>query len=444
MEALRTLKDKWDAMDGIFSLQFFNALRQASLLLGSVLIARSGLNLAEIGTFETLQFLNFLFTFVWYTGLFSAYLRKAGEETSFLTLHSVLPFFIVFFFSLLVGILIFMTGPFWRSFFDLDLSSSIFFYFLVYMVTQIPVFFLPVLLMVWEQKNLSVAFSLLYFLAYAVFFLVYYLVGEGIELLLMGMAGVNTLFFLLSLLLVGIIKNTNWLLQTGFLTKWLFSSLPLMLYSFLGSLAFFFDNWWINHWFQDKEVYALFRYGARELPFVQTFVITLGSGMVFQLAKDPKMALGMLRKKTSAVLRWLGPLCLLLTLMSPFLFQWLYGSPFKESAFVFNMYLLLLFSRLFYSQSLVLAWGDHRILVLFTFFELIINVGLSILWIQSWGVMGVVMATVIAFFFEKIALAVYVAQKHKVNPKAYLPIWHYLGTFALVIVFNLLSHWFLQ
>jgi O-antigen/teichoic acid export membrane protein len=444
MEALKSFKEKWGARDGIFSLQLFNALRQASLLLGSVLIARSGLNLAEIGIFETLQFLNFLFTFVWHTGLFSAYLRKAGEESSPLTLHSAFPFLIVFFFSLLVGILIFISGPFWRSFFDLDISPTIFTSFLVYMVTQIPVFFLPILLMVWSKKNLSATFSLLYFFAYGVFFLFYYLLGEGLELLLMGMAGVNTLFFILSLLIVGFLKSTNWLVQKGFVKEWIFSSLPLMLYSLLGSLAFLFDNWWINEWYQDKEVYALFRYGARELPFVQTFVITLGSGMVFQLAKNPKVALGDLRRKTLEVLSWVGPLCLLLTLLSPILFQWVYGFQFKESAFVFNLYLLLLFSRLFYSQSLVLAWGGNRVLVVVTFVELVINVGLSMLWIKNWGIMGVVMATVTAFFFEKIALAIYIVCKYKVQPKAYLPVWYYLGTFALVTAFNLLTYAFFK
>jgi len=444
MKAWSFLRSKMEARDGIFSLQFFNALRQMAVLLGSIAIARSSLTLEEVGTFETLQFLNFLFTFVWYSALFTAYLRRTGEESSVRVLNSAFPLVFMLLVSAVLGGAILFSGHFWLSFSGLNLSNDAFAYFIIYVIVQIPIFFLPAMLMVWEEKILSTVFSFLYFSVFAIFFLGYYFFGEGLDQLLLGLSSLHFIFLMGTFAALVKVKNITFQLHVNFIKEWISSSLPLMLYSFLGSLAFLFDNWWINYWYDDKEVFAIFRYGARELPFVQTFIITLGSGMVYHLAKNPNHALESLKTKTSKVLKWLGPLALLLTLISPFVFQWVYGQAFKESAFIFNMYLLILFSRLLYSQTLVLAWGNNKILVGITFVELIINVLLSILWIETLGIWGVVLATLIAFFVEKISLMIYVAWKYKVKPSSYVPVYYYLGTFVIIIAVNLTTYFFLR
>ena len=104
---------------------------------------------------------------------------------------------------------------------------------------------------------------------------------------------------------------------------------------------------------------------------------------------------------------WMFPLTVGLLLSGYFLFPLVYGRSFLESAGVFNLYLLLITSRLLFPQTILLALKKTRIQLIASILELTLNVGLSLLLAQAWGIRGVALATVAAYAFERIFLMTY-------------------------------------
>jgi len=113
-----------------------------------------------------------------------------------------------------------------------------------------------------------------------------------------------------------------------------------------------------------------------------------------------------------------------------------FNPQFKESATIFNIYLLLIISRLLFPQTLLIAKKMNRLIVQASFFEIIINVGMSIWLAQVMGIMGVAYATVIAYLFEKIYLVIACKRKLNISLGQYLPLkLYFIASSLLVIVF---------
>jgi len=82
--------------------------------------------------------------------------------------------------------------------------------------------------------------------------------------------------------------------------------------------------------------------------------------------------------------------------------------------------LLIISSRILLPQVIILAKQHNYILVLSAIIEVLVNLGLSIYWVQDYGLEGIAFATVCAYFVNKIILITYnFIQFH-------IPIWDYL------------------
>ncbi|MCD6346395.1 MAG: polysaccharide biosynthesis C-terminal domain-containing protein, partial [Bacteroidales bacterium] len=115
-----------------------------------------------------------------------------------------------------------------------------------------------------------------------------------------------------------------------------------------------------------------------------------------------------LKERSVRIANWLFPLTMGLMLVSYLLFPLLYAERFIVSAGVFNVYLLLIITRLLFPQTILLAYKKTSVLMLASGFELLVNVGLSLIFVQLFGLMGVAYATLAAYLLERIILVVYV------------------------------------
>jgi O-antigen/teichoic acid export membrane protein len=113
-------------------------------------------------------------------------------------------------------------------------------------------------------------------------------------------------------------------------------------------------------------------------------------------------------------------------LASPWLFATVYGEVFRESAAVFNVYLLVLSSRIILPQTILYGYQKGSVLMLITGLELIFNVVLSLILVQYWGLTGIAWATVVAFLLGKGLMILYNWKKLTLSPLRYLPIRHFL------------------
>jgi len=212
---------------------------------------------------------------------------------------------------------------------------------------------------------------------------------------------------------------------------------PLALAALLSHSATYLDSFLVDHFFEDQ--FANFRYGARELPLILLLANGLSivrSGDIAEALKGNQLqpSLDLLKSGGQRLIYWLFPLSLILLFSSDFLFTSVFGESFSGAVPVFDVYLLLVIPRLLFPQSVVRAYQKTKWMTFSSGVELILNVGLSLLGLYFWGLVGIAAATVVAYFVEKLILVV-LAQKHLgIKASAYTPVPHWILWSALLVL----------
>jgi len=211
-------------------------------------------------------------------------------------------------------------------------------------------------------------------------------------------------------------------------------SLPLILNVLLGSVMDMIDGLFVAHYFEES-FFPIFRYGAREMPFSTLLFSSLSAALIPLLIKDGMSSI-QVKIRVTNLMHWVFPLAIILMFISPMIFPLVYHPRFQQSAFIFNIYLLILTSRVLIPQAYNFALHQHRIIVWTSVFEIIINIFLSFWWVQYWGVYGLAMATVVAYFVQKLILIIYNKQVNHISLGQYLPMkWYLIYTCLMVLSF---------
>lgn len=126
-------------------------------------------------------------------------------------------------------------------------------------------------------------------------------------------------------------------------------------------------------------------------------------------------------------------------MFSHWLYPKIFNPDFSESAVIFNIYLLLIISRLVFPHTLLIGMKKTKIVMYASVAELILNVFLSIIFIRIWGIVGVAFATVIAFAFQKTIWLTYNKTALGISPKDYIPLKTLsIYSFITLVVFFLM------
>jgi O-antigen/teichoic acid export membrane protein len=234
-----------------------------------------------------------------------------------------------------------------------------------------------------------------------------------------------------------LIKNSEINFSFNFVKEHLRLGTPLILAAFLSGSSQFVDGFIVTSRF-DENTFAIFRYGARELPLAMLLANALSNAMLTDFADKNKIDenLVKLKKSVTRLMHVLFPVTAVLLLISHPVFPIIFNPQFAESATIFNVYLLLIISRLLLPQTLLNGMQITKPIMYSALFELILNVGFSLLLVQYFGIAGIAFATFIAYLFEKIYLAVVVKRRLNIPLKAYLPINSYfLYAVGISIIF---------
>ena len=217
-------------------------------------------------------------------------------------------------------------------------------------------------------------------------------------------------------------------------------ALPLVLYALSGGLMDYADGYIVSIFFGEDQ-FALYRYGAREFPVNALIIGGLVSGLIPKYRTSGGINPADLKNEINRLMRILFPLNCLLLLISPLLYTWLFNAEFTLSARIFNIYALTLVSRVVINQVYLYVFHHNWVLMISTIGEVVINVILSIILLQSMGLIGVPVATAIAYLLHKIFLVVFVQTRMKVSLAEYAPVRQYtLYTVAMVACF-LAAEW---
>ncbi|MGB4961124.1 MAG: polysaccharide biosynthesis C-terminal domain-containing protein, partial [Saprospiraceae bacterium] len=226
------------------------------------------------------------------------------------------------------------------------------------------------------------------------------------------------------------------------LSGFLVFSLPLMVNMLLGSAMDIIDGTLVSHFFS-AEYFPVFRYGARELPLSGLLFSSLSAAMIPVLISNG-LSDGRIKERVTALMHFLFPITILLMWLSPFLFPIFYDAAFKESAYIFNIYLLLLCSRVLLPQSYNFALHQHKIVIFSSIIEILFNVVLSLWWVKIWGIQGLAMATVVSYFIQKIILIAYNKHCNNIPLHQYLDVKKYLFYSLLTLISFVLTLQFMQ
>lgn len=386
------------------ALQLFHALRQGSTLLISILLAQSALATESIGTYEQLLFIGYALSFFWLDGLIQSmltlYPKQAEAERPAFRMQAYLLFLVLS--VLLWGVLRVGEGrivPFLTS----NESLPYFDLFTAYLALNLPTYLLEHFFQLDQRPPRIVAFGLLSFAGQLLVVIMPVWLGWDFRwsfVGLLGLGGVKHLW-----LLVYLAGNARWSWNGRRMQQWLVLAAPLIAYALLGGLAQTFDGWLVNYAFEgDRSRFAIWRYGARELPFSLAMVGAFNTAFLPILSDNMEAGLNQMKRQSRWLFHLLFPVTMVLLLTSRWWFPWLFSEDFTASVPVFNLFLLIVISRLIFSRTILMALQANTAILYISLVELLINVGLSFALVGPMGLAGIALATVIAFTFEKIML----------------------------------------
>jgi O-antigen/teichoic acid export membrane protein len=181
---------------------------------------------------------------------------------------------------------------------------------------------------------------------------------------------------------------------------------PLILGLLISGSADYIDSFLVIHFF-GNEAFAIFKYGAKEFPLSLLLANSLSLAMVSQIAKQEKkeIAFQELKQQSSRLMNVLFPVTWIFLIASKFLYPIIFSQVFEQSASIFNIYLLLIISRMIFPQSVVLALQRRDIILNTAYWEITINVFSSLILMWKFGIIGIAYGTVVAFLSEKLILA---------------------------------------
>ena len=234
-----------------------------------------------------------------------------------------------------------------------------------------------------------------------------------------------------------LMKHSTISVQTRMSKDFLLKAMPIMFSILLAGSMEYINSYIVKYNFAEDQ-FAIFRYGARELPIFLIFANSLSnifSGEIARYNQEGKIDEGLAKLKQSGVklMRWMFPLSILLMYVSPYMFKYLYNDEFIEGYKIFNIYLLLIISRMLFPQTVIMGLMKNRIFYLISTNYLVIN-GLLVFWfIYLFGITGIAYATVISYLIEKIMLVIY-CRMEGINLKRYTVISEYLIYSAITII----------
>ncbi|MFK7772425.1 MAG: polysaccharide biosynthesis C-terminal domain-containing protein [Saprospiraceae bacterium] len=419
------------------ALQGSQIMRQGAAILISILLAKSVLTSEEIGTFEMLTFIGATLSFFWIAGLNQGILpffpklnstdRRPFIFNIFLLFCAISTFVIVLLFLLENSITQLLVGqeslPFvkWYS---------------IYLLFFMPSFLVDYIYLVNNRAKEILVFGVVVFTLQVLVVFIPLILGKGLLGSIQGLIGLGIFRFLWLLKVVFDFGKVEW--KGEIMNDYLKLSIPLILYALLSGFPTVFDSWVVGWFYEDKSTFAIFRYGARELPLAIALANALSMAMIPEIVKNHNNAFTHLKNKTLSLFHWLFPLSIILMLTSFWWFPRVFNPDFIESASVFNVFLLVIISRLIFPQTILIALGKTKMVFYISILETILNIILSVILVQYFGLIGIAFGTVLAYLFEKIAIAIYLFFQHGISFSKYTPV----GWFIFYSILLLTSYFF--
>jgi hypothetical protein len=434
------------------ALQINQVLRQGSLILISILLAKSGLPMTDIGIYESLIFVGTTMTFFWINALTQGILaffstntyrtsriNQEGEagNTRFniflifnflnIGLFIILLFFKSSILSLLIG------KP------DLPHFNLYIFYILI----NLPPLALESFWTIDNKPYHIIAYAFISHIGLPLAMIIPIWLGYDLATSICAMIGIATIRY--TWLIINVLQLEKWQIDITLMRSFLRLCTPLMGYFILAGLSTAFSGWLINWYYQSNlDTFVIYRFGAREFPLSLALLMGLSNAVVpLLVSNDEKNTLNTegvlyLKKKSLQLWHWLFPISILLMIFSKGLFGLIFNPNFVASAAVFNVFLMFLIVRALFPQSIVLVLKETKVMLWISLCETFLIIILCSILVFPFGMIGVAWGIFIGYLFEKIALIIFLQKKYHIAWSSYTNTkWFWLYSLFLIITYCL-------
>lgn len=394
-----------------------------------ILLVKLGYTADEVSSIEWVLFLVYACSFFWTNGLRSAlssYWDSISQEERGVLIHNIFYFFFVT--ALLIGLAFYV---FYRDVHWIWL--------LLYLIFSIPAMLSEHTLLLRDRAKYLSSYALVIHGLYVVLTLVAAWTYRSVEAVLVALVIWAVIKFIWTWFIVK--KNGEWFPYSRSLWPFLMFGMPLAIMSLLGSGMDVVDGFLVRNYF-DEDLFARYRYGAKELPIISLLINSLVMGSIALATASMDETILKVKRQVSRYMDWMFPLSGILIVIAPVLYTYFYSAEYLLSADIFRIYLLIIVTRILTPQLLLYALKENKMLLWSSFFELLLNLGLSLLFMRMYGVIGIVYATLLAYVFEKVVLVSYLKYVKGISIGRYVDVSKYVIYSTLLITVYIASLWF--
>lgn len=439
----------------VFSLQVFQILRFTVFLLISVYFTKSHLTIEEIGEFELMLFIASGISYFWITGIIQSLLPMYNNNSTF----DISPrpslikspelfnaFLLLTAFSAVFTIPILASGLFGST---IETANRIPYHNLLalYFFFNNPGALIEYIYLLKNKPIRILNFGIISFVGLLTMVCLPIYLGYSLIYAIWGLIIFTILRYIFLLILV--IRYSRLQFSWSFMKSHLKLGYPLIISALLSGSNQYTDGL-LAFLTGDSKRFAVFRFGTKELPFVNQLANSLSNAMLIGFSNPEKVkeSLEAIKVKSLKLMHYLFPVTIVVMLFSKWIFsEFLFNENFNRSADVFMVYLLIVIARLVFPQTILIGLKKTKVVMVASVLSIVFNVVLSLFFvygygiIKGYGVVGLALGTVVVLVLEKIYMVIYNYFKLGISPLDYIPVkWYLFYSSLVVLVFVLIDH----
>ncbi len=411
------------------ALQIFQLLRYAAFALIGIGFAKLSLPPTDIGHYETFIMVSGMISFFWVGGIINSmlavYPTKPDTEKNAVILST---FISLLLFSLLAGIFLLLFSPNLLAFLHKETGGNLIVLSVIYLLLSGPAFITEFILFLNNKKTAIVVYGVISAAITVTLALMPVIFSGNVVYAMYGLIAVASLKLIFTVVVLQqyatLKTNTSLLFAT--LIQNLKLSAPLIASLFVSGSAEYIDGIIVKSKFDDM-FFAVYRYGAKELPVLLIVANTFSTGMISSISADVETGLQELKQKSKRLMHLFFPLTIVLLPLSPYLYKYVFNDSFIYSSLIFNIYLLMAITRLLCPQTVLMGMQKPRLLLLSSVIEIVINVSVSLYLasVPEIGLPGIAIGTFVAYLFDKLFLIAVNRFVYKIAVSEYVPLIPY-------------------
>lgn len=414
-------------ISGTNAIQLFQIARYGALMLSAILLTKSGIGTDVIGHYENFILVAGTLSFFWVNGLTHTFLSVYNQYQNKQQVIGQTAFIIIGM-SVSVALLMLLLRSQITALFAFDDSGNIFYLLLAYFIVNNISFLLDYILLARNNTKGLLLLGVYHLVFQTALIALPAFFSGAFEDIINGLLVFVCFKFLITLYFL--FRNNIFRLDWDFVRMYLQKSAPLIISFFLGGMSIYVDGIIVNNYF-DKATFATYQYGAREFPLSLLLANALSASMILKIGQD-NTAFHEVKSASLTLMHRLFPLCIILLIISQWVYPVVFNATFTDSFIYFNIYMLLLIPRLLFPHSILLGLNKQKSIMMASIVEFTLNIAISLILLHFIGLQGIAYGTVIAFVVNKTIL-LFTLKQQGVAPSAYIPI-NQLTTYSVVLV----------